>query len=78
MGQELDNVGQRDLDFVIDGTRCGPRYGADERGIFVVDPVDQLVQHNAFKGDFRLRLFEIYPNRHHPRRRVIQYSFRRL
>jgi hypothetical protein len=52
MGQELDNVGQRDLDFVIDGTCSGPRHGADERGKFVVDPVDQLVQQNAFKGDF--------------------------
>ena len=50
MGQELNNVGQRDFDFVIDGTCSGPRHGADERRKFVVDPVDQLVQQNAFRG----------------------------
>jgi hypothetical protein len=49
MAKELDNVGQRDFDFVIDGTRSGPRHGADERGKFVIDPVDQLVQQNAFQ-----------------------------
>jgi hypothetical protein len=52
MGQELNNVGQRDFDLVIDGTRSGPRHGADERGKFVIDPVDQLVQQNAFQVDF--------------------------
>jgi hypothetical protein len=52
MGQELNNVGQRDFDFVIDGTRSGPRDGADKRGKFVIDPVDQLVQQNAFQVDF--------------------------
>ena len=32
MGQELNNVGQCDFDFVIDGMRSGPRHGADDGG----------------------------------------------
>jgi hypothetical protein len=51
MGQQLNNVGQCDFDVVIDGTRSGTRHGADEGRKFVVDPVDQLVQQNAFYRD---------------------------
>jgi hypothetical protein len=49
MGQQLNNVGQCDV--VIDGTRSGTRHGADEGRKFVVDPMDQLVQQNAFYRD---------------------------
>jgi hypothetical protein len=52
VGQELNNVGQRDFDLVIDGTRSGTRHGADEGRKFVIDPVDQLMQQNAFHRDF--------------------------
>jgi hypothetical protein len=51
MGQQLNNVDQRDFDVVIAGTRSGTRHGADEERKFVVDPVDQLVQQNAFYRD---------------------------
>jgi hypothetical protein len=40
---------------MIGGTCSGPGHGADERRKFVVDPVDQLVQQNAFKRDFLFR-----------------------
>ena len=52
MGHELNNVGQRDFDFMIDGTRGGTLHSADEGRKFVVDSVDQLVQENALHRDF--------------------------
>jgi hypothetical protein len=51
MGQQLNNVGQCDFDVVIDGTRSGTRHGANEGTKFVLDPVDELVQQNAFYRD---------------------------
>ena len=36
---------------LIDGTGGGTRHSADERGIFVIDPVNEFMEQNSFQRD---------------------------
>ncbi|MFY9957685.1 hypothetical protein [Bradyrhizobium sp.] len=44
-------MGECDFDVLIAGTGGGTRDRADERGIFVIDPVNQFMQQNPFQRD---------------------------